>query len=1572
MNTVLSPIKPCKLNKTQQREFNASGINEIYQELNFLNVTKRNIEPLLRQGEFCHKGNFEKFYNSVLEKGGWANRDLDFFKPTNPRVRVGRKVKYETLRSVRLIKVHHPETVDVDKDLVYFVEGFKKAVAVAQATGCETFCFTGVTTGENLAAKMNSISGQKRIVLDNDSTLKSIEYAKRLVNSLEGGWKVSSFKGFKGVDDLLGAGVSFDQVAWVEKAKWCSNFACYESSSSYVFSSPKFHDVAVPESQKLVLLEAAKGTGKSWYFSAKAKEILKKGDKVFAITHRINLSKQLSSSLEIPYITNPAYTEGSCGLCIDSVLKISQEAAVGATFFIDELNQVLDHLHNSDTLKKKRQAVVRHLASLLLTATETGGRVFVADADLRKDSVHFIQGLANISESETFRILNTYQFKKGDVMLSHGVKIPKSPCNAPLDLVAFCEQSALEGKSFFLALSAQKDTSSWSTLVIEERLMRIGVNPELICRIDSQSVMDVNHKAYNAAVRINQLCETYPIIIASPSLNTGVDIQHKGFDFVACISSGVLDSDGVRQFISRVRDWKIPRYIFASPERIAAERPVIKNAEAFEVVELAHERTMLLADEEWYNEMHEEEKDRIIPVTKKYYMAGLYNERCEYYEHRDRISQGLENEGFTVMECPQGLPELDYNADELLESLKAVSSDLMDARRIEVAESESEKALTEDEMQALFKAETLSVEEQRQLSSAQIRKTLGVEPTPEVQAFVEDGGITRLKNFNLLEQEGFEIFKPLLERQQYWAAEKAGRSEVAHDFKKRSIPISRGCALREAGFSQLRGKPEGFTCQDAKAFIDDLKSQKEASILFPDLPKDVTIKNAIKSLRKLLKPFGLNTVKTSNWRGRTPVFEFVREHELFDTVPQKWRAEQKPQAADWEAFKADIALIKRGAALDQAKNLPPLSANYKYANLATRARTMPLPEQPGFSMVDQLNADVFKKWLADQSEVAVDIETYGIGKTGGLNHIRGHIRLIQFATDGKIWIAEQGTFDLISESLKTFLQNPAQRKIGHNFMFDLRFLRMRFGVLGRNCADTMLGSKCLLGDMGAAQITSHSLSAACGNFLGMPVDKTEQKSDWGDGLTEAQLAYAAKDAWATFVLYKRLQLLTKKPELLLLPFPENVSFKTWEIENDFLFAAQQMEDTGYEIDTDKLNLMKEKLFKTLEELGARWDCPCEPTKKSQLKKYLSEKYGQEIKSLNKAAAAKMGDFPEILLMQQIEAVQRLIGVVKNIEEQLAIQGRVKPVFKTLTGTGRTSSGATKIEGCLMNLQSLSARVNPVLKSFGLMPVKEVFKTQLIIDLPASHGRISAELGNDKNALKAYMDDSVDLHCGTAAAIAKAVFPDREDLTEAWIKANKKSGQLAKSLRDTAKNTYYGWLNGAGVATIKKQISANMQINASTEICKKALVGLQEVFKGTTDFAKEKIEEIDSNQFVINDKVCGFYEFGGTYLSWKLGVVGGDLKIPATKAFAGIWSRVESLLMKQACNRIATKFVKRPEWNSRLQNFIHDEINAEIGHPEAAAFAHKVVKEEFGKICYRTIVGFDPLEKCYPLDNWSDK
>jgi hypothetical protein len=1565
-----STVKRSKLNKSQLQEFAASGIDGDYAGLNFVNITKSNAPQLLgatSEQEVLRKG------SSLL--GGWATPDLSIYKPKTPRKSQGKIVKYESVAKPSLIEVLHPEGTEIDESYTYYVEGWKKAVAVAQETKCKVFAFGGLSVGLSLIDLLNSGEGQKRLILDNDNSIKAISVALSLISKLEGAWEIAIFSYFKGIDDALSNGVAFSEIKFVNFAEWCSNAGGYINGDSYTFKSPKFYNPCIPSATRLLFIEGAKGTGKSWLQKQKALDYLKQGRNVFVVTHRINLSRNLSKEIGIPYIDDESYEGGSAGLCIDSIQKVKLSDCTGAVFIIDEICQVLDHLHNSDTLKYKRSAVYRKLIEILQHVVETNGLILGADADLDSKSSQLLTQLSGAKNEEIFIVRNTFNFEKGICEYTEGIsKLTnhgKSKRKNPSNIVAKILKEALKGQHLFVCLSAQKVDSKFSTQVIERFLIANGVPESEILRIDSETVGDSAHAAFKAAERINELCQDYRIVLASPSLNTGVDIQYKGFDYIFGIFPGTLDSNSVRQFLSRVREWDVPRIIYAPAIRQNFDEVTLSQKSELELFTLAQGDAMKLIDESWFTELNSEVREKIFAASKDYYLKHSWEKEREKFDYLKRIKLGLQKEGYQLYEYENEVTIEEatniYNQlRDIQETLKEIRSEL----------TESCEVKSEEEAKRLYELSNLTIEEKCGLKGYEIRRKFNLPPTPEVQRALEGQKVSALEN-QFAAFEGSEVSKVLWEKEQYWAQERKDAKETAHDFVRRNVRFLRIKSLTKVKFFETISRK--FDKNIADALLAELRKDALNFKLFPSLSVQES-KQPIKSVKSIASLFNLDVVKAGENSKKERFYKAVDKGLLLsdsweDVKPKVfdfWLEERKKRADDWQAFKRDIYLVKRGEKLDNSKSLPPLSEDFKYTKLSTRARTMPLPIQPCYRMVDSENLSDFKLWLATRLELAVDIETYGEGEKGGLNHIRGSIRLIQFADWGAIWILEQRDFDLVRKEIKALLVNKKQRKVGHNFMFDLRFLRKEFGVLAKNCADTMLGSRCLLGDMGAAKITSHSLQQACENFLGLEVDKTEQKSDWGVAeLTPEQLSYAAKDPWLTFVLYKRLEALTKQPSLILLPFPEMMAWEAWEVENRFLFAAQQMEDTGYQIDVELLAKTKAQYQAIRDELMGKWDAPYLPTQKEKLKQFLNEKYGLSLKSLGKAIAAENSDITEIKLMQQICACDAILHTLFSIEIQVSLLGRVKPVFTVLSGTGRTSSGATGIEKCLINLQSLAAKVNPVLKEFRLPALKALFKTDLIIDLPASHGRISAELGNDDNALAAYMDDSIDMHCGTASAVAQAVFGD-DVYTAEWIQENKKFNLIAKGLRDAAKNTYYGWLNGAGVATIQKQIKSNLQINADKSACQKALEGLQNVFSGTTNYAKGKLKELEENQFIVNGVVCGWMEFAGTYLCWKLGIVGGDLKVPATKAFAGIWSRTESILMKRACYRIAEKFDSMPEWDSRLQNFIHDEINAEIGCKEAATFAHSVVREEFGRVCYRTVVGFDPLEKCYPLNNWSDK
>ena len=86
-------------------------------------------------------------------------------------------------------------------------------------------------------------------------------------------------------------------------------------------------------------------------------------------------------------------------------------------------------------------------------------------------------------------------------------------------------------------------------------------------------------------------------------------------------------------------------------------------------------------------------------------------------------------------------------------------------------------------------------------------------------------------------------------------------------------------------------------------------------------------------------------------------------------------------------------------------------------------------------------------------------------------------------------------------------------------MFDLRFLAYHLGRDAGKLACTKIASKLCNPDQPNGE---HSLSKLVRRYLGVPLDKRLQTSNWDGPLDEAQLSYAAKDVLYLPRLYDRL------------------------------------------------------------------------------------------------------------------------------------------------------------------------------------------------------------------------------------------------------------------------------------------------------------------------------------------------------------------------------------------------------------------------------------------------------------------
>ncbi len=337
-----------------------------------------------------------------------------------------------------------------------------------------------------------------------------------------------------------------------------------------------------PATARLIGLKSPKGTGKTEWLSTEVEKAIFRGQPVIILTHRVQLGQALCRRFGVPYITEIRDSEiGTTlgyGLCVDSLHRNSlahfqPENWSDALIIIDECEQVFWHLLNANTeVQKHRVAILRTLKTLIQTALSGEGKIYLSDADLSDVSIDYVRSLAGFPLTPWI-VVNEYQNPDDcwDVFTYGG--------NNPKQLVAALIEDIKTGGVPMVCCSAQKPSSKWGTRNLEAHLSKLFPEKNIL-RIDSESVANPNHPAYGCIAHLNEILPNYDIVLASPSIETGVSIDIKGhFTGVWDIASGGMPTNSVRQAIARVRD-NVPRHIWAAARgmgRIGNGSTSIKN-----------------------------------------------------------------------------------------------------------------------------------------------------------------------------------------------------------------------------------------------------------------------------------------------------------------------------------------------------------------------------------------------------------------------------------------------------------------------------------------------------------------------------------------------------------------------------------------------------------------------------------------------------------------------------------------------------------------------------------------------------------------------------------------------------------------------------------------------------------------------------------------------------------------------------------------------------------------------------------------------------------------------------------
>lgn len=150
--------------------------------------------------------------------------------------------------------------------------------------------------------------------------------------------------------------------------------------------------------------------------------------------------------------------------------------------------------------------------------------------------------------------------------------------------------------------------------------------------------------------------------------------------------------------------------------------------------------------------------------------------------------------------------------------------------------------------------------------------------------------------------------------------------------------------------------------------------------------------------------------------------------------------------------------------------------------------------------------------LAGEQVLGIDTETRPSFKKGKLYPTS----LIQLSTLDQAWIIRVSRIGYPKELLD-LLSREVPLKVGLSLHDDLRRLRSDFQFEPRGFLD-------LQQYVEAFRIEEKGLKKLSGIVLGRRISKSQQVSNWdADLLTEAQLRYAATDAWICLMIYYKLR-----------------------------------------------------------------------------------------------------------------------------------------------------------------------------------------------------------------------------------------------------------------------------------------------------------------------------------------------------------------------------------------------------------------------------------------------------------------
>ncbi|WP_144875533.1 plasmid replication protein, CyRepA1 family, partial [Hyella patelloides] len=673
----------------------------------------------------------------------------------------------------------------------------------------------------------------------------------------------------KGVDDLIFArGVDFFHCLYNNRQP-LSNFNLLN-----LLDLSKYSPVTVDErylsdfnhptaTAQLIGIKSAKGTGKTERIARRVHQGIRQGQRAIVITHREQLAITIAHRFGIDYRTEikTSVTQGVLGyaLCIDSLHphanpNFNPDEWREALVIIDEVEQVLWHLLNSDTCQNNRVAIINSFKQLLQTVVGTGGQIIVADADLSAIALDYIRALIGFP-IETYVLENQHNPNLGKRSLIN------YSGNDPIKLVTNLVKSLEKGEKALVHTTGQKAKSKWGTINLESYLKKKFPTAKIL-RIDSESVADPNHPAMGCMGNLNAIIARYDIVIVSPVVETGVSIDlYNHFHGVWCIAYGLQTVDAVCQTPERLRD-NVTRHIWvkatAKNNRIGNGSTSVKS-----LLYSEHKTTranMMLLQQAGIDEFDELDvnysPESLLTWAKR---ACVVNDGKNNY--RDSVLNKLRESGYEVSHFKE--------EDKTSETL--VNNSLNQTRQenyqtFTEAVSDVEKP-TPEKLESLLHKRAKTKTERLQERKGNLEIRYGVEVTPELVEKDDKGWYNKLRLHYYLTVGNIYLAQKDQQSLSNLTANSKGFA-FKPDINKRTLS-AKVKALEILDIEQFLNPFAHFTADSLEGWLEKMIQYRYEILMLLGVTIHPTKDSAIAVAQRILNKLGLKLKKLGTRGSRT-------------------------------------------------------------------------------------------------------------------------------------------------------------------------------------------------------------------------------------------------------------------------------------------------------------------------------------------------------------------------------------------------------------------------------------------------------------------------------------------------------------------------------------------------------------------------------------------------------------------------------------------------------------------------------------------------------------------------------